>query len=416
MKRFYHLMLLIALNQVVFAQNLELSAEIRPRYEFRHGFKSLLDDGENPASFVSQRSRLNIGFDQDKIKLMLRVQDVRVWGDVATNMSNSSNGVALFEGYAQYDLNDLWSFKIGRQVLSFDNQRIMGGLDWAQQGRSHDAFLISYTPNKHSVNLGLSISSEKETIIEARYDVNNYKNMQFLKYVYHLDTSYLSFLFLNTGFQSEEGLSNFKTQYLQTYGVFYKLNKPKWVGEFSVYGQSGTLANANVSAWYVGADLSHYVTENWQIGFGSEYLSGTDMNDTSGNNKSFNPLFGTNHKFNGYMDYFYVGNHANSVGLTDIYANVKFTQNRFGITFTPHLFSSAKTVFNGFEKMNNYLGTEIDLVATYKFQKNINLNMGYSQLFASDTMEILKGGNASKIQNWAWAMLTIKPELLSFKK
>src|SRR5690606_1523731 len=101
MKRFCFLILLMVLKQVIFSQNLELSAEIRPRYEFRNGYKSLIDDGQEPASFVSQRSRLNIGFEQDKLQLILRVQDVRVWGDVATNMSNSSNSIAIFEGYAQ---------------------------------------------------------------------------------------------------------------------------------------------------------------------------------------------------------------------------------------------------------------------------------------------------------------------------
>jgi hypothetical protein len=49
-----------------------------------------------------------------------------------------------------------------------------------------------------------------------------------------------------------------------------------------------------------------------------EYLYGKDMNDTSSDVKSFNSLYGTNHKFNGWVDYFYVGNHAESIGLVDI--------------------------------------------------------------------------------------------------
>ncbi|WP_111309742.1 alginate export family protein [Confluentibacter sediminis] len=418
MKRFCFLILLMVLNQVIFSQNLELSAEIRPRYEFRNGYKSLIDDGQEPASFVSQRSRLNIGFEQDKLQLILRVQDVRVWGDVATNMSNSSNSIAIFEGYAQYNLNSLWSFKIGRQVLSYDDQRIMGEVDWAQQGRSHDAFLISFAPNKkHHLDVGISVSSQKETIIETNYDVNNYKNMQFSRYEYNLDASYLSFLFLNNGFQFEQSDSDLVTLYLQTFGVFYKVNKFKWSGEFSIYGQTGELANDNIFAWYAGGFLKYNVADDWQIGIGGEYLSGTAMDDTSGKNKSFNPLFGTNHKFNGYMDYFYVGNHINSVGLLDAYANLKFARKKFNLTITPHLFSAAETVLlDGTNKMTDYLGTEIDLVANYKLQKDINLNAGYSQLFASNTMEVLKGGNVDKTQNWAWIMVVIKPELFSLTK
>lgn len=40
---------------------LEISAEIRPRTEFRNGFKSLNSKGEHPALFTEQRSRLNLG-------------------------------------------------------------------------------------------------------------------------------------------------------------------------------------------------------------------------------------------------------------------------------------------------------------------------------------------------------------------
>lgn len=278
--------------------------------------------------------------------------------------------------------------------------------------------LISFTPNKkYHLDLGISLSSQKETIIETNYDVNNYKNMQFLRYAYNLDASYLSFLFLNNGFQFEQSNSDLITQYMQTFGVFYKVNKFKWSGEFSIFGQTGELANDNISAWYAGGALKYNVAEDWQIGIGGEYLSGTAMDDTSGKYKLFNPLFGTNHKFNGYMDYFYVGNHINSVGLIDLYANLKFALKKFNLTITPHLFSAAETVLlDGINKMNDYLGTEIDLVATYKFQKDINLNAGYSQLFASNTMEVLKGGNGDKTQNWAWIMIVIKPEVFSLKK
>ena len=51
--------------------------------------------------------------------------------------------------------------------------------------------------------------------------------------------------------------------------------------------------------------------------------SRNDYNGDASENKAFTPFYGTNHKFNGFMDYFHVGNHANSVGLIDIYTKVK---------------------------------------------------------------------------------------------
>ena len=55
----------IGLN--TFAQEIDANLQLRPRQEYRNGFKGLMPNNELPTSFVSQRSRLNINFKQDKI-------------------------------------------------------------------------------------------------------------------------------------------------------------------------------------------------------------------------------------------------------------------------------------------------------------------------------------------------------------
>ncbi|SFW43056.1 hypothetical protein SAMN05660313_01638 [Cellulophaga fucicola] len=65
-------------------------------------------------------------------------------------------------------------------------------------------------------------------------------------------------------------------------------------------------------------------------------------------------------------------------------------------------------------EQDNYLGTEIDLTLGYKASKSITFNAGYSQMFATDTMEVIKSGDASKVNNWAWAMITFKPHFFSY--
>jgi hypothetical protein len=139
------------------------------------------------------------------------------------------------------------------------------------------------------------------------------------------------------------------------------------------------------------------------------------MDDTDTDIKSFAPLFGTNHKFNGLMDYFYVGNHANNVGLTDIYASLGYKKDKLSAKIAPHFFSAAANVFDGSEKADNNLGTEIDLTMSYKLTSDITLNGGYSKLFATDTMEILKGGDKDENNSWAWLMITFKPKLFTHK-
>jgi hypothetical protein len=137
-------------------------------------------------------------------------------------------------------------------------------------------------------------------------------------------------------------------------------------------------------------------------------LSGTDY-DTEEKNKSFNPLYGTNHKFNGFMDYFYVGNHQNSVGLGDAYVKFSTVKNKTAFNADVHLFSSAAEISATAE---NYLGTEIDLTLTQTINPVAKVAVGYSHLFASDSMEILKGGSKDATHNWAYIMLTVTPKFL----
>ena len=68
------------------------------------------------------------------------------------------------------------------------------------------------------------------------------------------------------------------------------------------------------------------------------------------------------------------------------------------------------------EEQDSYLGTEIDLTATYKLDKNFVISGGVSKMFASDTMEILKGGNNNNCNNWAWVMVSFNPQLFNYKK
>jgi hypothetical protein len=46
-------------------------------------------------------------------------------------------------GFRKIDL------KLGRQTLSYDNERLVGSLDWAMQGRSFDALkgIYKFNPN-----------------------------------------------------------------------------------------------------------------------------------------------------------------------------------------------------------------------------------------------------------------------------
>ena len=400
------------------AQQFDLSAEVRPRYENRHGYKTLINKDTDGANFVSQRTRLNFNFEQDKIRLGVTLQNVRVWGDVST-LASDDNATALHEAWAEAILSDKISLKLGRQEIVYDDHRIFGNVGWAQQARSHDAFLIKFKPNdKNRLDIGLALNADNQSLTDALYsNAAGYKAFQYVWYHGNFNKFGLSVLLLNTGIEYLEniGLPNEEqtVNYMQTVGPRLTYKSGKFNANVAAYFQTGKSLNADVNASYFTGNIGYNANDNFTIGVGMEYLSGKDMYSTDTDVKSFAPLFGTNHKFNGWMDYFYVGNHGGSVGLTDINATLAYKKDKFSVKLVPHFFSAAADVFNGTNKMDTNLGTEIDLTAGYKVTQNITINAGYSKMLATDTMEILKGGDRDADNSWGWIMFTFKPKLFS---
>ncbi|MTE27429.1 alginate export family protein [Winogradskyella ouciana] len=405
--------LCLGLVMTSYTQEFELSTEIRPRFEYRHGFKTLIPDDEDAASFVSQRTRLYLNYKSEKLNAFVTFQNVRVWGDVATLSTSDKNGIAIHQAWAQLLLDSKFSLKMGRQEISYDDHRIFGNVGWAQQARSHDALIATYQPNaKNRLDFGLAMNENAEILFDTEYAVNNYKAFQYLWYHTDFNAVSLSLLILNNGLPYFDENEEQQVDYNQTIGFRFTFNKNKLKADASIYFQTGKIADTDLSAYNMAANAYYNISENFTTGLGVEYLSGTDMNTTENTLKSFNPWFGTNHKFNGLMDYFYVGNHANSVGLLDVNATLAYQKEQFSVKLVPHFFSSAAIVVdNTGKKMSNALGTELDLVLGFKWTKDINFQAGYSQLFATETMEVLKSGNKDNTNNWAWLMATIKPSL-----
>lgn len=400
----------------VSAQQFNISAELRPRFEFRNGYGTLTPDNQDPAAFISQRSRINLDFKKDKLHLYTSLQNVNVWGDVSTLSSKSKNGFALHEAWAALDASSKLTFKIGRQVLSYDDQRIFGGVDWAQQARSHDALVAKFAfRSAQKLDIGVAFNANSETLFDEPYAINQYQNMQYMWYGNKFKSLNLSLLAMNLGVPYISD-STQRQAYSQTLGLRLDYSKNKWKVNGAVYAQTGKIEKVNLSAWYASANVSYSASQKIDIGLGGEYLSGTDQNSSSANIKSFNPWFGTNHKFNGLMDYFYVGNHLNSVGLTDLYFFGDYKNKAFTASLKPHIFLASAVITNEDQGiMDNYLGTEIDLVMGYTFNEYVGLKSGYSQMFGTKSLEKLKGGNPNNGNNWAWVMLTVNPTLFSSK-
>ena len=315
-------------------------------------------------------------------------------------------------------------------MLVYDDQRILGGVDWAMQARNHDAALLRYKKGGFALDFGLAFNQDFSSTtgnpggfqsVGTQFNTTGfftYKTMQYLHLSKKWDAFSASALILNNGFQNftgdpavADGVSS-----LLTLGTHLNYSKGSFGAAFNGYIQTGERQNSvDVGgAYLLGLDVSYKVSKGVSFGLGAEIISGNDASTTD-QTEAFFPLYGTNHKFNGFMDYFYVGNHANSVGLTDIHASAKFALGKGSSLLVKVLNFSGEQELPSGEKS---LGTELDLVFAKAF-KGYGLAIGYSQMFASEGMYELKGvaeADAASSQNWAWVQLTMKPKFLNTTK
>ncbi len=392
-------------------QQLEGWADIRMRYEFRNGYGELRPDSAKAAHFITQRNRLRLEYSDSKLKIRITPQNVRVWGDVATT-SRSDINMQLHEAWAELALGERGDVRIGRQELDYDDARILGNVDWNMQARSHDVIRISYRPDSlQQLHAGAALNAGRESLFKENYPVaNQYRLMQFGWYRVGTTARSLSLLVLNQGIPFLAGQQE-KLAWNQTMG-FRALRRTKtWHAELSSYLQTGHLGERSLQAWQIAAVAGANISEKWKITAGMERLSGQPLSGKEKTARSFNPWFGTNHKFNGYMDYFYVGNHLNSVGLLDLYGSLDWHSGRTGVQLTSHYFAAAVPVELPIQQ-GRKLGVELDATVRVSIGKFSSLTAGYSQMIASPLLGYIKGGEHDRMNNWFYTSLHVSPQIL----
>jgi hypothetical protein len=396
--------------------HLILNGQYRPRMEYRHGFQTLMPPGAEPAFFISQRSRVNLLHSQRGFSLGFSLQDIRVWGE-EPQLARTSVNTSVYQAWASLRLAENLTLQAGRQEIIYDDHRIFGNVDWAQQGRSHDAAVFKWVDG-HGLTIhgGLAFNQQSERLLGTTYEIDNYKAFQYLWLNRRWEDVSVSMLFLSNGWQH----TGDNTVFSQTAGGRIVYSPGSYSLSGSAYMQSGKdRNNRNLSAHYLSAELDHPVYEGLNLHAGFELLSGTDrqeMEEPGYTNNSFTPFYGTNHRFNGHMDYFYVGNHMNDVGLRDFYGGLMYGTGGWSAGFRTHVFTSDALLVDPAdpsENMPRYLGTEIDLYFGLQMYAGAALRFGYSHMFASQSMEVLKGGSRKETNHWAWVMLVLNPEFLN---
>jgi hypothetical protein len=404
-----------------------VDGQLLQRSEFRHGYGRLLNEREEPAFFISHRARIQTQYKIENFNFFVSVQDVRTWGNTPQSKI-TDNFLSVHEAWAETQIGLYFSLKLGRQELNYDNFRFLGNLDWAMQARAHDFALGKYEKENLKFHIGAGYNQDGENLSGKTFTIpNQYKIAQFARFENIFKNLNYSILFWNNGMQySYNDPDNLKLEegvyYMQTFGfptIRYQAGNAILSGYYyhqlgrDVQGRQVNAFNASSQFTYL-AYLNSERNNTLRITTGFEILSGTSLPGSEINNRSFSPLYGTNHMHNGYMDLFFVaGRYFNSIGLRDYFLRLKYDFNpNIFLSLNGHSFRAFADMQYDNSLLSKNFGTELDFTLGYIFTNVISLQGGYSQFFASDSFKTYHNfKNAKSVQNWAYVMLIYRPTM-----
>ena len=406
-------------NNKVFAQ-FSMSAEIRPRFECRNGYGKLPTINDKPAYFISQRSRFNLHYKNSKVRYALALQDVRVWGDdtiyKATGVHGSEASIDLHQAYFEWLFSKKSSFRIGRQVFAYDDERLLSTRNWNQHGIAYNALLLKTQLEEWNVHLGLSLNNKKENKFGNYYEQEKMKTLNFL----HLrrsikDIGYFSLVAIATGYTASDSS---EVIYMRgTIGGYLFLNTPPFNYSLSGYFQFGKNKYSIPVQAYLWTSGMQWESKQLTARAGIDYISGNAECRSGNINRQFDLLYGSRHRYYGTMDYFSDFSKAtNSRGLTDVWLSTSYeVLFNTSIRADFHRFtlqdnrSIIKSIADGSNIFGNYMGTELDFTIEHKLLPCLRLYAGYSFFNPSDYMRTMQSVRLSdRMPQWAWMMLDFR--------
>lgn len=420
MKKIYLLsLLMLAMTSFVARAQFSLSGEIRPRTELYNGNNVRLATSDDRIGIATQqRTRLYFNYvDSTGLKIVFSPQVINFWGQSPQFVDLLADGIpggvaestfSVFEAYAEYKASDWYTLKAGRQAISYGDQRWFGALGWAASGRAHDAFVNKLTFGKVNVDVGVALNQTRHTngtnVAAIQGVRSGYKSLQYLWATFPVGKLKVQAMATNEVLNaSAEGV---EYQNRTTFGILPSLKTKDVAINASAYWQTAD----NLSASLYAFDLT-YKGLGLPITIGADIVSGDDA--STAEDEAWKQPFGTNHKFYGFMDFFYVGP-GEAVGLNDFYIKtVLKTGGKSKLIAFVHQFSTNQEIMNleGEMESGSY-GTEIDLVYNLNVSKGFNFKFGYSTIFATELLEAYKGGDSGQYSQWAWMQLTFKPKFL----
>lgn len=331
------------------------------------------------------------------------------------------------------------TLKAGRQELSYGDERLIGAFDWNNLGRVFDAAKLRYEQPATWVDAFIG-----RVIIPDNYDFNVPNDYDFFSGLYGSTTKLLSWqetqLYLlarNTERPSPNAIGDDVPAFMRgasardvyTVGARVRSLPGKlkgWDYSAEVAGQFGNFYSAGMNERIEHRAFATHLAGGYtwtqapgtpRLGAEYNYSSG-DEDPTDDVHETFDNLFPTNHKFYGFMDFFAWQNLHNARLSASLKPLAKLT-----VTADLHAFWVANTSdffyqANGAPRSSggyglepgsgDYVGTEVDLIATYTLTSYAAAQAGFGHFFVGDYVrDSLSDVGGAEDANWAYVQVVL---------
>lgn len=300
--------------------------------------------------------------------------------------------------------------KVGRQELLYGDERFIGIGDWSNVGRSFDAVELRFENETFWVD---AFGGRQVLPYDERFNVANdydwfsgiYASTR--KLVPWQETQ-LYFLARNVGAQAPNAITPgfpgtpTTARDVYTIGTRWKSLPGKlgaWDYTAEIAGQFGGVVQSGVrrdlQALAADATFGYMWAKVFgtpRLGLGYTYASG-DSDSTDDKAETFEPLFGTNHKFYGVMDLWGLRNIQSGRVVGSIKPLKQLTLSTechlIWLADTQDLFypeSGSGRSGNGYGRnpYDSFVGTELDVLASYAATSYADFQVGYGHFFVGD--------------------------------
>ncbi|MSR43469.1 MAG: hypothetical protein EXS19_05475 [Pedosphaera sp.] len=412
----------------------DVGAQIRLRYEVKENAGNATGAGasadfiktgfNNDNVFWVTRTKVHVGYKpQSWLQFYVQGRDSRSTGDDRA-VNSDSDQFELYQAYLQIGNPKEFplSLKIGRQELSYGEERFIGKSDWGNTGRVFDAAKLRFEQGDYSLDGFVGrINGANDNNFNLAEDYEYFSGIYGTakNLIPKMDT-HLYFIARNAvGTTTVTGVTPPSDRDVYTIGARLasipgQFGNWDFAAEFA--GQFGTVGALDHTAY--GAFLTAGYTwkeSAWTPRLGIQYDWGSgDEDSTDGKSGTLDQLYGTNHGKYGYIDV---------IGLRNIHdPHLRFSakpHKDLSVAADLHAYflsddrdsfyseSGTARGSNGYgrnSQFSKYLGSELDLVLSYSVNKWWTLQAGYAHFFTGSYIKssVEAGGGIATDADWVY--------------